>query len=91
MRPTGSPKALERRHLRAVALLEEGFTPVEVARQLGVDRRSVRRWRASYDAAGEAGVHAKPVPGRPPKLDAKARRKLECDLLRGPRACRSAV
>ncbi len=86
MRPTGSPRSLERRRLKAVALLEEGFSPVEVARQLGVDRRSVRRWRASYDQAGHEGVLAKPVPGRPWKLDAQARKKLERDLRKGARA-----
>lgn len=86
MRPTGSPRALERRRLRAIALLEQGFTPVEIARQLGVDRRSVRRWRASYDQAGDDGVLAKPASGRPSKLDAKARQRLERDLLKGPKA-----
>jgi transposase len=72
--------------LKAVALLEAGFSPVQVARQLGVDRRSVRRWRASYDQAGQEGVRAKPVPGRPWKLDAQARKRLARDLLSGAKA-----
>jgi transposase len=86
MRPTGSPKALERRRLRAIALIKQGFTPVEIARKLGVDRRSVRRWRASFEQAGDDGVRAKPASGRPPKLGAKARQRLERDLLKGPKA-----
>ena len=52
MRPEGSGRQLERRRLRAIALLEEGHAPVEVARLLGVDRRSVRRWNAAYRKQG---------------------------------------
>jgi len=83
MRPSGSPAQLEKRRVRAITLLQEGFTPVEVARRLGVDRRSVRRWRAAHDATGRNGLAARPAPGRPPKLDAKARAKLERLLMRG--------
>lgn len=87
MRPSGSPQQLERRRLKAISLLSEGFTPVEVARRLGVDRRSVRRWRAAHDEAGREGLAARPASGRPPKLDAKARSRLERMLVRGPEAC----
>ena len=62
-----------------------GMAPVDVARHVGVDRRSVRRWRANHERAGPAGVGAKPVPGRPPKLDAR-RVPLEQVLLRGAEA-----
>jgi len=86
MRPTGSPEELERRRLRALALLDEGLQPVEVARRVGVDRRSVRRWKAAARARGEAGVLAKPVPGRPSKLKAKQRTRLERLLLKGAQA-----
>ena len=47
MRPLGSPEQLETRRTRAIALLQRGLMPVEVAKQLGVDRRSVRRWNAA--------------------------------------------
>ena len=47
MRPTGSPEELERRRLRALALLKAGLLPSEVARRGGVDRRSVRRWKSA--------------------------------------------
>jgi transposase len=77
---------LERRRRRAIALLSGGLQPVEVARQLGVDRRSVRRWRASFEESGESGLAARPAPGRPSKLDRAARRKLERMLVRGARA-----
>lgn len=86
MRPTGSPEELERRRLRALALLGEGLLPSEVARRVGVDRRSVRRWKAAARRRGEAGVRAKPAPGRPSKLGARHRRRLEGLLLRGAQA-----
>jgi transposase len=83
MRPPGSPKELERRRLRAIALLKEGYQPVEVARALGVDRRSVRRWKAAYRQEGRRALKAVPAPGRPPKLSMEQRKALEKDLLRG--------
>ena len=86
MRPAGTPETLERRRHKAVALLAEGWSPVEVARHVHVDRRSVRRWRAAHDRDGPRGVASRPAPGRPSKLDAKARRRLEQLLLKGARA-----
>ncbi len=86
MRPPGSPAELERRRLRAIALLEQGLSPHEVAERLGVDRRSVRRWKQAYRRRGVAGLRARPVPGRPPKLTARQRRTLVRWILRGPEA-----
>ena len=87
MRPFGSPRQLEQRRFRALILLGQGFPPVEVARRLGVDRRSVRRWKAVVRQWGRRALVAQPASGRPPKLDTRARRQLETDLLRGARAC----
>ena len=86
MRPPGSPAELERRRRRAIALLGAGEAPVDVARRIGVDRRSVRRWNAAHRARGLAGVRAKPAPGRPPKLTARQRAQLERLLLQGAEA-----
>lgn len=83
MRPSGSPGALEKRRRRAIELLKQGSMPVDVARKLGVDRRSVRRWKAAYLARGEAGIQAKPAVGRSPKLSKKDKSRLERLLLRG--------
>lgn len=87
MRPTGTPEELERRRRRAIALLEESLSPVEVAKQIGVDRRSVRRWRASHDAGGAKALGAKPIPGRPQKLSGRAKDRLQMFLLKGARSC----
>lgn len=86
MRPLGSPEQLAKRRRHAVALLQEGWMPVDVARKVGVDRRSVRRWRAAYDHRGVVGLAAKPVPGRPAKLPTAAKRRLTKYLLQGARA-----
>ena len=86
MRPTGSPQELERRRVRALALLKEGLLPVEVAQRVGVDRRSVRRWKRAARRRGEAGVRAKPAPGRPSKLGPEHKRRLEALLLEGAQA-----
>lgn len=86
MRPHGSPEYLEQRRRRALELLQEGWEPCEVARKLGVDRRSVRRWRASHDAEGLEGIAAKPVPGRPRKLTERQRAELARLLLKGAEA-----
>ena len=86
MRPRGTSQWLEKRRRRAVALLAKGLQPVEVAHQLGVDRRSVRRWKAAYRKRGEVALKARPAPGRPCRLAAKAQQRLVRLLLKGARA-----
>jgi len=86
MRPSGSPEELQRRRQRAIGLLDQGYMPVEVAERVGVDRRSVRRWKAAYRKKGAKGIEAKPPPGRPPKLTAQHKDRLEKILLKGAKA-----
>lgn len=86
MRPHGSSEQLEDRRKRAIGLLKQGYQPVEVARRLGVDRRSVRRWKAAYRREGVEGLRARPGPGRPPRLDRRAKARLEKALLKGAKA-----
>lgn len=83
MRPHGSPEVLEQRRRKAIQLLQQGLQPVDVARKLGVDRRSVRRWRASFEQEGVDGLEARPAPGRPAKLDDQQKVQLTEDLLKG--------
>lgn len=86
MRPSGNPKQFEKRRLQGIALLRQGIPPVEVARRLGVDRRSVRRWKAINRKHGQAGLRARPNPGRPRRLSHGQLRQLEKHLLRGAQA-----
>jgi transposase len=74
---------LEQRRQHAISLLQEGYQPVDVANLLGVERRSVRRWKAIHRKKGEKGIRAIQAPGRPPKLDSSDLRKLEKSLLKG--------
>lgn len=83
MRPYGSPGQLEQRRLHAIALLDKGLPPVEIAARVKVDRRSVRRWKASFLKQGRNGVKARPACGRPPKLAVRQKRQLERSLLKG--------
>jgi len=85
MRPKGTSAELERRRVRAVALLEEGMMPARVAEVLETSRASVTRWRQTYEECGEGALAAKPHPGRPPKLRSAQRRRLAKLLVRGAR------
>ena len=87
MRPSGKPAILENRRRQAMELLREGLRPVDVAHRLGVDRRSVRRWKAAFRVQGEHGLRARPNPGRPPRLNERHRQRLERLLIKGARAC----
>jgi len=86
MRRKGSPEELERRRYRAIELLEDGYDAGEVARRVGVDRRSVRRWKAARREGGDQALKARAVPGRPAKLTANQKEGLEAALVAGPEA-----
>src|SRR5881409_1605724 len=86
MRPQGSPAELERRRVRAIELLQRDVPVHAVADRLGVDRRSVRRWKRAYRRRGRAGLEARPAAGRPPKLTAAQRRQLVRVVVAGPEA-----
>tara|TARA_Y100000294_G_C8507473_1_gene317298 strand:+ start:103 stop:603 length:501 start_codon:yes stop_codon:yes gene_type:complete len=84
MRPKGSPQELERRRLRAMALLGEGHSQAEVARRVGCHPSSVTRWREAKDRAGPEALKPKPASGRPPKLTVQDKERLVQYLLEGP-------
>ena len=84
MRPKGSAAELEQRRRQAVALLEQGLRPSQVAKAVGTSPASVTRWRQAYEGQGQAALLAKPHPGRRPKLTAKQRERLGRLLLGGP-------
>ena len=79
-------KALERRRLRALRLLDKGLSQSAVGRRLGVAQQSVSRWAQQ---AAEGGVQALRHPGRAgrkPQLSAEQLAHLEQLLLDGPAA-----
>jgi transposase len=61
-------KTLEQLRIRAVRQIEQGAHPDQVAAGLGMTRAAVYAWLANYREGGLEALRAKPVPGRPPKL-----------------------
>lgn len=86
MRPCGSPKALEERRQRVVALLEQEWSLHEIARRLGCHASSVLRWRNAWQAGGPDALKAKPAAGRPPRLTAPQKARLVRFLVQGAMA-----
>jgi transposase len=69
-----------------VELLGQGLTQAEVARAVGVDARSVRRWKRDLRLGGRSALKAVPASGRPPRLSSGQRQRLERHLLKGAHA-----
>jgi transposase len=85
MRPVGTSEELQRRRLRAVALVEQGESPEDVARFLGCGRSSVSTWvKLARQSLG--ALAAKPHPGPKPRLTAEQLKELEGLLLVGAKA-----
>jgi transposase len=84
MRPQGTSQQLEKRRLRAIAMLESGKSYQTVANSLSASLSSVVRGVQSYRQEGRAGLKAKPLPGRPARLSVREQAKLERILLKGP-------
>lgn len=68
----------EQLRLRGVAMINEGLSPTKIARELGVARLTVYRWKSRGTGKG-----ANQPTGRKPALAAKQRRQLEKILERG--------
>jgi transposase len=83
MRPHGTAKQLEQRRRQAIALLRAGRTYRFVAETLKASLSSVVRWYQAYRKRGLKELRARPTPGRPPRLSAKQRERLERLLLAG--------
>src|ERR1700733_12385402 len=62
---------LEALRIRAVQSVQEGESPEVVARTLRITGRTMYRWLAQYRQGGWGALKAKPLAGRPPKLDSK--------------------
>jgi transposase len=87
MRPSGSAGSLEARRRRAVELAKEGQGIREIGRRVGASPGAVHRWMQDWKKDGDDALAAKPTPGRPRKLTAKQREKLQKLLLSGAMAC----
>src|SRR5437773_5175327 len=68
VRPRRDFAAVEERRMRAADLFEQGVSPAEIARQLGVCHQIVSDWRAMWRRAGRDGLRGAGRAGRLPKL-----------------------
>src|SRR5476649_1767161 len=66
-----SHDTLEEMRRRAVMSVQEGQSPEIVGQALGLNRTTIYDWLALYRRGGWDALKAKPLTGRPPKLDGK--------------------
>ena len=78
MRAPGTSEQLAARRTRALDLLAEGSTPTQAARETGVARQTIYRWKAKRKQHQEAERV-----GRPSRLGAEQMRQLESELKQG--------
>jgi transposase len=62
---------LEALRIRAVGMVQKGESPEVVGKALGLNRTTIYDWLALYRQGGWGALKAKPLFGRPPKLDDK--------------------
>ena len=65
-------KTLEAMRERAVRQVQDGESPEVVGRVLGLNRSTIYGWLAQYRRGGFGALKARPLFGRPPKLDGRA-------------------
>jgi len=75
----------ERRRLKAARFFSQGLSQAEVARHCQVSRTAAHYWYRAWQQSGDAGLRAVPD-GRPSSLSPTDWRKVERQLLKGPRA-----
>jgi len=62
---------LEDMRRRAVTAVQEGQSPEAVGKAFGLNRTTIYDWLAQYRRGGWGALKAKPLTGRPPKLNGK--------------------
>jgi transposase len=72
------------RRLLAIALVLEGVSRLEAARQTGMDRQTLRDWVHRYNEAGVDGLVSRKPLGPAPKLNAAQMQELHELVLAGP-------
>jgi transposase len=74
----------EQVRLRAAALFEQGFTPVQVATALRVSTKSAYQWRRRWCAGGTAALASTGPGGNPCRLNPTQLSRLAAALDAGP-------
>jgi transposase len=83
-KPGWTKAELEARRRLAVQRVTDGWAQKDVAAFLGVHPVTVAKWVAAFRAAGEAGLAARPTPGRPRLLTPDQEAQVLSWLLRKP-------
>ncbi len=60
MRTKGSAEELEKRRHRAFELFRQGYTPTEVATEVGVTRQTAQRWKGVIAEGGKKALRSVP-------------------------------
>ncbi len=71
--------------MAAAEMFEEDKSNAEIARTLGVSRKSVSSWHSDWENGGRDALKIG-TPGRKPRLDGKQWHHIQQALLEGPRA-----
>ena len=79
-----SDDANQTRRLLAIALVLEGASRAEAARQTGMDRQTLRDWVHRFNELGVDGLVSRTPPGRTPKLSAEQMAELRQLVIDGP-------
>jgi transposase len=79
-----SDNAAKTRRLLAVAMVLEGTSRRDAARQSGMDRQTLRDWVHRYNEVGVDGLVSRKSPGAAPKLSAAQMSELRSLVLAGP-------
>ena len=72
------------RRLLAIALILEGASRLEAARQTAMDRQTLRDWVHRYNEGGVDDLVSRIGPGRPPSLTPEQMQQLREVVLAGP-------
>jgi transposase len=64
-------KTLEAVRVRAVGMVQKGESPELVGKALGLNRTTIYDWLALYRRGGWGALKARPISGRPPKLNGR--------------------
>src|SRR6266851_4376746 len=86
VRPRRDFAAMEERRMCAADMFEQGVTPAEIARQVGVSHQIVSDWRAAWRRSGRNGLRAAGRAGRLPKLNRDQLAQVEVELAKGAEA-----
>ena len=72
------------RRLLAIAMVMDGSSREDAARQAGMDRQTLRDWVHRYNEAGADGLISRSAPGRRAKLSVAQMQELRDLVIKGP-------